>query len=170
MTNKYKKIYRTIFLLFISFLTVFLIFLPISFDELKWKSFWFTWKINPMYPAFADLYILNSSLETLNLGKNPYLENILDPWKRPFNYPPIWIEISNLLKLNNKNSIIYFGLLINSLFIFSILILFFRKNFSIKIFFLLLPLFFSSSFLKGLERGQIDLLIVSLNHGIYASA
>ena len=79
MINKYKKIYRTIFLLFISFLTVFLIFLPISFDEFKWKSFWFTWKINPMYPAFADLYILNSSLETLNLGKNPYLENILDP-------------------------------------------------------------------------------------------
>tara|TARA_Y100000768_G_scaffold331111_1_gene270217 strand:- start:296 stop:1585 length:1290 start_codon:yes stop_codon:yes gene_type:complete len=162
MINKYKKIYRLIFLLFISFFTVFLIFLPISFDEFKWKSFWFIWKVNPMYPAFADLYILNSSLETLTLGKNPYIENISDPWKRLFNYPPVWLEISSILKLDNKNSIIYFGLVLNSLFIFSILILFFRKNFSIKIFFLLLPLFFSSSFLKGLERGQTDLLIVSV--------
>ncbi len=162
MINKYKKIHRLIFLLFISFFTVFLIFLPISFDEFKWKSFWFIWKVNPMYPAFADLYILNSSLETLTLGKNPYIENISDPWKRLFNYPPVWLEISSILKLDNKNSIIYFGLVLNSLFIFSILILFFRKNFSIKIFFLLLPLFFSSSFLKGLERGQTDLLIVSV--------
>ena len=31
-----------------------------------------------MYPAFADLYILNS-LESLALGKNPYLDNISDP-------------------------------------------------------------------------------------------
>ena len=123
MINKYKKIYRLIFLLFISFFTVFLIFLPISFDEFKWKSFWFIWKVNPMYPAFADLYILNSSLETLTLGKNPYIENISDPWKRLFNYPPVWLEISSILKLDNKNSIIYFGLVLNSLFIFSILIL-----------------------------------------------
>ena len=162
MINKYNKIHRIVLLLFISFLIVFLILLPISFDEFKWKSFWFIWKVNPMYPAFADLYIFNASLESLALGKNPYLDNISDPWKRPFNYPPVWIEISSLLKLDNKNSIIYFGLLLNSLFIFSILILFFRKNFSIKNFFLLIPLFFSSSFLKGLERGQIDLLIISI--------
>jgi len=163
MINKNKKLYRFILLFFISIFFVFAFFLPISFDELKWKSFWFFWKINPMYPAFADIYIFSSALETISLGKNPYLDNIADPWNRSFNYPPIWLYIANLFSLDNNYSIIYFGLIINSIFIFSLLNLFFRKKFSIKIFFLLMPLFFSSSFLKSLERGQIDLLIISIS-------
>ena len=116
-----------------------------------------------MYPAFADIHILGSALKTISLGENPYINNIADLWNRPFNYPPIWLKISNLFKLGDNNSIIYFGLILNTIFIFSILNLFFRKKFSTKILLLLIPLFLSSSFLKAMERGQIDLLIISVS-------
>ncbi|MBF0521580.1 MAG: hypothetical protein HQL24_00835 [Candidatus Omnitrophica bacterium] len=46
--------------------------------------------------CFADLRVLTSGCDALRAGDDPLLLNPLDPWKRPTNYPRIWLVLAAL--------------------------------------------------------------------------
>lgn len=52
------------------------------------------WGVPAIQPAFADLYVIPAAVATKRAGGDPYVANPFDPWKRPMNYPVIWLRLS----------------------------------------------------------------------------
>jgi hypothetical protein len=52
--------------------------------------------IPAIYPLFADTRGLTYSIDCLRSGQDPYLVGSFDPWHRPYNYPPIWLDLRYL--------------------------------------------------------------------------
>ena len=146
---------KEIILLFI-FVSIISLFL-ITIFFYGWSKSWSFLKIPAMDPIFADMRIIQGALKTQLLGLNPYIENPGDPWNRTINYPSIWMDIANILNLQNENYFLVFN--ISIILIFFLICLFLLLKTKSYLFFLII---FSSSSLLGIERGNNDLLIFSI--------
>jgi hypothetical protein len=60
-----------------------------------YTEFWY-YKLGvpAMHPIFVDLDVVSSGCETFRLGVDPLIQNPFDEYKRPMNYPRIWLLLS----------------------------------------------------------------------------
>jgi hypothetical protein len=57
---------------------------------------WLTFVDFPTNPLFTDTRTVTDSIDCVLAGKDPYVVNTFDPWRRVYNYPPIWLELRHL--------------------------------------------------------------------------
>jgi hypothetical protein len=84
-----------------------------------WTSAWESVGVGPLNPPFADARFIMAALDSVRLGFDPYVENVCDPWRRPMDYPRIWLRLARL-GLNRDHTVIvgiglaaaYFGSLL----------------------------------------------------------
>lgn len=58
-----------------------------------WKQGWQAWGVSAREPAWIDTRVITAGVLTRAEGGNPYVDNLHDPARRPFNYPPIWLSL-----------------------------------------------------------------------------
>ena len=93
--------YRLARFFFALILSSFILFL--SLEDLRWGQFWSFFYI-PVGPIpFSDFDALNIFLSYEKMGLNPYIEN---PESHPIHkfliYPSVWLNITDILKLNKE--------------------------------------------------------------------
>lgn len=55
---------------------------------------WSVFGVQAMHPSFADLRNLLDGLECSRRGYDVQLQNPCDPWRRPLNYPSLWLLLA----------------------------------------------------------------------------
>jgi len=133
-----------------------------SKNNILWEGFFNTFNIKTLWPPFADIRSHQYFSLSIDQGYNPYSEHPNDPWNRTANYPFIWYYISKYLNLINDNFFLVFTFLMIFFYTFS----FSKLSFSLyknKPFFILsIFMFFSSSSMLAIERGNSDLILFFL--------
>ena len=49
-------------------------------------------RMPPPYRPFADTISVTHAVDCVSMDRDPYADPRCDPWKRLFNYPPLWLE------------------------------------------------------------------------------
>jgi hypothetical protein len=107
-----------------------------------------------MYPAFADLRVIQGAVISVEKGLDPRVSNLGDHWARPFDYPMLWVSIGKALNFTNETRFIFICSAMVFCFIGICAFLIFRfPSFG------LLASMVSTATLLGIERGNTDLLI-----------
>jgi Glycosyltransferase family 87 len=119
---------------------------------------WHLFRIPTLAPLFADTRGITHSIDCLLAGQDPYKVGSFDPWNRPFNYPPIWLQLRHLGVTSRSSNLI--GTMMAIITAGACLLLFRAKTWwsALIIFFALT----SRTILFTLERGNVDQLIFSL--------
>ncbi len=107
---------------------------------------------------FADTRQTTSALECNRSGHDVLIANPCDPWKRPFDYPRIWMALAPL-QIDQSHTV-FLGILSGILFFTSAYFIIGFINIPEVIVYLLILL--SPSVLLAVERGNNDLIIFSL--------
>jgi hypothetical protein len=122
-----------------------------------WVRTWSSVYVPTMYPPFADMRVIQGAVSSVKLGYDPRKTNVGDPWRRPFNYPMLWVSIGETLNITNEQRFID---------VCAALLLCFVGLCAFWIFhypsYGLLTSLVSTSTLLGMERGNIDLAIFCL--------
>jgi len=71
-------------------------------------------------PSFSDLRVIQAASHSLQDKLNPYKNNPYDPWKRTYNYPPIWIYL--LGQFLTPSNIYIFGIVMIIAFVVTVFI------------------------------------------------
>jgi hypothetical protein len=122
-----------------------------------WVRTWSSVNIRTMYPAFADMRVIQGAVISAEKGLDPRVSNPGDPWERPFNYPMLWFSIGKALNFTNETQFIFICTAMVFCFIGICAFLIFRfPSFG------LLASLVSTATLLGVERGNTDLLIFCL--------
>ena len=128
-----------------------------SIAYLGWVRTWASVHVPAMYPPFADMRAIQGAVISVEHGFNPRVSNLGDPWRRPFNYPTLWIAIGKTLDLTNNKRFILICTALVACFAGICAFLIFRfPSFG------LLASLVSTATLLGIERGNIDLLVFCL--------
>ncbi|BBD69186.1 hypothetical protein NIES4072_34850 [Nostoc commune NIES-4072] len=108
------------------------------------------------YP-FGDLWVITSGIECHRLGYNIYKENPCNPWPyfAEFNYPRIWLSLTNL-GLSSSHTILL-GTSIIIIFLVMVLISIKNLNFAEGLIYSLVLC--SPAVMLGIERANNDLII-----------
>jgi hypothetical protein len=140
------------------FLSAVVIFFAILFQVLGVEGTWSLWQI-PFLPfSFGDFRTITAGAEAVGLGLDPLLENPLDPWLRPLNYPRLW---QGLYWFGVKYShTAYIGSAVIGLFIISLY--WFLAKLDTRSFFISAFGIFSPSTILAVERCNADLLMFVL--------
>ena len=158
----YKKKSRYISYAIISLICSYII-IDASNSEGTWRSLWdlLIIKIPTMWPPFIDLEHVRSSLICKLKGIDPFITNPCEFSETRYQYPIGWLIIFEKLNLQIYENFQFFLFFTISFTIFSYLAIFdlSRNNFN-KI--ILIFLFFSTSSMLLLERGNVDHIIFSL--------
>jgi hypothetical protein len=109
-------------------------------------------------PSFADTRTITHAIECLRSGHDPYSDYGCDLWRRLYNYPPIWLELSSLSVGPGATTTI--GIVIAAS-TFAALAAILSSGSSVSGALIVLSLL-SPPILLGLERGNVDLLIFAL--------
>ena len=119
---------------------------------------WHLLRIPSLSPLFADTRGLTHSIDCLLAGQDPYKTGSFDPWHRPLNYPPIWLQLRHLGVTSRSSNLI--GTMLAIITAVACLVLFRAKTWpsALIIFFALT----SRVTLFAVERGNIDQLIFAL--------
>ncbi len=113
-----------------------------------------------MWPPFADLRTITGGLHTLQAGGDPFVDNPFDPWRRPLNYPAVWLTIFRSLGITDA-TVVWFGALLVVVFLTSVSCLIWRARAISELAALLAcTLSFASFFV--IERGNTDMAAFSL--------
>jgi hypothetical protein len=75
-----------------------------------WTSAWESLGVGPLNPPFADARFVMGALDSLRLGFDPYVENVCDPWRRPMDYPRVWLGLAPLGLTRDHTVIVGIGL------------------------------------------------------------
>ncbi len=67
-----------------------------------WAAAFGFYAIPTMLPMFADLRTITHGAECWVHGIDVYVIDPCDPWGRPTNYPPIWLEISKAIGVDSR--------------------------------------------------------------------
>ncbi len=110
-----------------------------------------------MSPVFADMRVVQGSLEAIAQGLNPQVTNLGDPWGRPMNYPSVWIVIAQVLGLQYETNYLVFSLFSIAGFIYCCYNIVMKSE---SVWTLLVV--FSGATLLVIERGNNDLIIFML--------
>lgn len=117
------------------------------------------WGIRTISPSFPDTRGITAGLESFAEGKDPLVENPQDPWKRPLNYPRVWLQLSHFGI--NQSHTDFLGHALTAFFLLGVLV-FPPKDLCATNVGLMLVATFSPAVLLGVERGNIDLLMFFL--------
>ena len=148
-----KYFFYIILSLFLSFLIV-----KFSQDKSSWFALWGIFKIPKMWPAFADIDTIMRSVQCKQAGLNPYINNPCDINGTLFQYPNFWLNIFEKLDIDNLENLKILIFISLSFYFFGYI---YVIDITKKIFnkFVLVLLYFSTSSLLLIERGNIDHLI-----------
>ena len=116
---------------------------------------WRLWGIPAMTPHFADARVILSGLESRRDGYNPLVDNPRDPWKRPMNYPRVWLLLGSF-QLDQRHTTAM-GLLFIAAFALGLCLMSAEIDRSTA--WLLAVCAFSPAVLFGVERANNDLLM-----------
>lgn len=119
------------------------------------------WNVSLIKPQFIDIRSITAYNETINLGENPYINNIADPYNTKMSYPPFWAYFAQFTGLSHTNAML-FGFFNIALLYIGFLLWSFKINNKIGISILLFICFFSPSTVLLMERGNIDMIIFFL--------
>jgi hypothetical protein len=123
-----------------------------------WAAAWASLGVPAFDISFADARFIAAALDSRRLGFDPYVENPCDPWKRPMDYPRIWLALGPLGLTQDHTAIVGVGLA--AAFFGSLLAYVGRPNPAQGLF---LGLFLCSPHVMwGVERGNMDLAIFAL--------
>lgn len=114
--------------------------------------------VSHLSPAFADLRVITAALDSSRDGHDPLTDNPRDPWKRPMNYPRVWLLLKSL-GVTEKDTV-PLGVCLVLTFYASFLILVGRitpAEGALYGVFLCSP-----ALMLGVERANIDLLLFAL--------
>lgn len=163
--NKYtfkKPSYRLIFYVALSLIISYII-LDASQSKATWYEFWnyFILNVPKQWPAFGDIYHIQSSLICKLSGIDPLITNPCEFYNIRYQYPITWLFVFEYLNLDIEDNFrIFLFFILSFLFLTYFLLLEISKNkFNMTI---LILLFFSTSSMLVIERGNVDLLIFSL--------
>jgi hypothetical protein len=163
--NKYnfkKYPYRLIFYIALSLIISYII-LNASQSKATWYEFWnyFILNVPKQWPAFYDIYHIQSSLICKLSGIDPFITNPCEFNNIRYQYPITWLFVFEYLNLDIENNFrIFLFFILSFLFLTYFLLLEISNNkFNMTI---LILLFFSTSSMLVIERGNVDLLIFSL--------
>jgi hypothetical protein len=107
---------------------------------------------------FTDTISVTHSIDCLHAGFDPYLTGQCDPWRRPINYPPAWLELGKLGVSSAATQVLGIGMAAVTLLA---MLLIFRTR-SLLGFVIVLLALLSPAILFGIERGNVDTLLFSL--------
>jgi hypothetical protein len=124
--------------------------------DLTWRSF----GVTPLHPYFFDMHALTDHVACAKQGFNPYELNTCDPLL-PFNYPPIWLWLSHL-GIDGTDSA-WISILMTVATLAVLVKLLKGRSIGDGVFASLAIL--SPSMMMGVERGNIDLLILAMVGG-----
>ncbi|MDO8590401.1 MAG: hypothetical protein Q7R65_00290 [bacterium] len=112
-----------------------------------------------MGSPFADMRQMTSAFECSRLGNDVLIENLCDPWKRPFDYPRVWTILSTL-NIGEQNTIPLGVLAVSLFFVAVYFVIGFLNNAEVVVYLMIL---LSPSALLAVERGNNDLIIFFLS-------
>ena len=122
-----------------------------------WVRTWSSVYVPTMHPPFADMRVIQGAIRSVEYGYDPRVANLGDPWRRPFNYPMLWLAIGKMLNFTNEHWFIAVCTALVFCFVSFCAFLIFRfPSFG------LLASLVSTSTLLGMERGNIDLAVYCL--------
>ena len=133
---------------------IFWLILPMAIFWLGWQRIWSYLKIPTLSPSFADMRVIQASIEAVSLGLNPQVSNPTDPWGRPMNYPYVWSQLAKLIKMNNEK--IFIALCCIIIFAFLCCCYKILQQYPSMA---MLTLLLSGSTLLAIERANNDLII-----------
>jgi hypothetical protein len=124
-----------------------------------WPATWTALHIPILSPSlpFEDMRTVQGSLQSVDLGLNPQVQNPGDPWNRVMNYPIVWYWIARLFQFDREINFILFVCVYILAYISACFLLLWKSP-SI---YLLLAVFSWPSLL-AVERGNNDLLAFTL--------
>src|ERR1043166_5520569 len=114
--------------------------------------------VEHLRPSFFDTRVITTGLETYRMGRDPLVANRLDPWRRPMNYPRVWLTMAHF-GIGEKHTAIL-GIVIVCTFFTAMLLMMGRITViegAIYGALLCLP-----AVMLGIERGNIDLFIFAV--------
>lgn len=119
---------------------------------------WLTFVDFPTNPLFTDTRTVTDSIDCVLAGKDPYVVTTFDPWRRVYNYPPIWLELRHLGITSRSSNLI--GTMMAFATAATLLFLFNAQTWisAALIFFAVI----SPAVLFAVERGNIDQIIFFL--------
>lgn len=119
---------------------------------------WLTFVDFPTNPLFTDTRTVTNSIDCVLGGKDPYHVRTFDPWRRVYNYPPIWLEFRHLGITSRSSNLI--GTMMAFVTAATLLFLFSARTWisAALIFFAVL----SPAVLFAVERGNIDQIMFFL--------
>ena len=136
---------------------ILIVSLTVSLGYLGWVRTWSLIYVPTMYPPFADMRVIQGAVASVEHGHNPRISNPGDLWRRPLNYPMLWVTIGKALNFSDESRFIMICTTLVLCFagVCASLILRFPS-------FELLASLVSTATLLGVERANIDLLIFCL--------
>lgn len=112
--------------------------------------------VKPLSPSFADLRCIVAAHESVRAGYDPMINNPYDEWKRPLNYPYVWLSLekfgftqADVFCIGFIQAIIFYGCILMILVTVNTM-----ANVSLWGLAILSP-----SVLLGIERGNNDLIV-----------
>lgn len=119
-----------------------------------WKMF----GLPALSPLFADTRTITHSIDCLQSGQDPFLVRTFDPWRRLYNYPPIWLDLRYLGVTSRSSNLL--GSVLALMTVIAFLLLFRARTWLTSVIvFLAVP---SKAILFAVERGNTDQLIFFL--------
>jgi hypothetical protein len=119
-----------------------------------WVRTWSSLNVPTLYPAFADMRVVQGAVISAQNGLNPWVSNPGDPWGRKINYPKLWVSIASALSFADESRFILIcSMLVACFAAICAALLFCFPSFG------LLAVLLSLATLRGIERGNSDLLI-----------
>jgi len=137
-----------------------LILVSASTSSSGWISTWSTFGVPSMTPRFLDLSSIPTAVETLHAGRDPLVMNWADPYRRPMNYPRIWLYLFSAAGIT-RESVSIAAIVFCALYLACMSFLIMQTKYAIDAAILLLASL-SVSPLFAMERGNNDLFIFSL--------
>ncbi len=119
---------------------------------------WLTFVEFPTNPLFTDTRTVTNSIDCVLAGKDPYVVRVFDPWRRVYNYPPIWLELRHLGITSRSSNLL--GTMMAIATATTLLFLFNARTWisAALVFFAAI----SPAVLFAVERGNIDQIIFFL--------
>jgi hypothetical protein len=126
----------------------------------SWEAAWRSFGVTPLEPHFYDMHAITDHAVCAAKGFDAYVLNACDP-RTPFNYPPIWLCLGFL---GIKESDATWLSIVVAVFALAVIVGL-SKSRAVADGILIGAAILSPSVLMGVERGNIDLLILALVGG-----
>lgn len=109
-------------------------------------------------PGFIDAFFLTGAVGYAAGGGNPYITGVWDRYHRPFNYPPIWLQLRHLGVA--RNSYPFLGFCLIAILVATVLRLFRCRTWQSGL--LATAAVMSYPVLFAAERANIDILVLGI--------